>query len=122
MIQLKTFRDQPMFIGLVLICIFLFIPMIGMAQGTSTPKKGPASTAYQEAKAEAERKMTNAPARIPPGTELIGPHINGEIVLPLPNYWDGVDDQSNLHVNVASDPPAVVFSYACHPVIAYGYE
>lgn len=64
----------------------------------------PALSPYQEAKALAEAKCTNIPPRIPPGTELTPPYMSGELVEPLPNYWDGVDEQGNLHVFIDSDP------------------
>ncbi len=89
--------------------MFLLAPGLARAQGAASsppPPKitGPTLSPYQQARADAERKITNAPPRPPPGTELIGAHLSGERIQPLANLWDGVDDQGNLHVFVAEDP------------------
>jgi len=45
----------------------------------------------------AQRPKISAP---PPGTELFTEANNGETTVPLCNYWDGVDNDNDLHVGV----------------------
>ncbi len=57
----------------------------------------------KQARELANQVMSNAPMAIAPGTELIEAHMNSEMIAPIENYWDGVDNGGNLHVFVAED-------------------
>ncbi len=56
------------------------------------------------AAAQAKPASTNVPAGPPPGTQLIPAGSNGEVVVSTGNYWDGVDENNDLHVMVSTYP------------------
>lgn len=82
--RLMTVRVLPFTRFFVLIWVLLLGTMIVTAQTNSA--------------------TTNKPAGPPPGTELFPSKYNGEVVAQLGNYWDGVDDNNNLHVMVSTFP------------------
>ncbi len=47
---------------------------------------------------------SDRPAGPPPGTQLFPSNANGEVTSPLLNYWDGVDNNNNLHVLTSTFP------------------
>lgn len=70
--------------GSILLGMLLFYPMFAAAQTNVAATNGLPGTAT--------------------GVELFPANANGEVVTTLGHYWDGVDDNDNLHVMVSTFP------------------
>ena len=77
----------------------------GMAPAAAGTDRAPTMAEMaREARLKADAAWAaGAPVPPPPGTELIGRHMNGEAVTRIANFWDGVDDNNNLHIHVAAN-------------------